>query len=590
MSIYRVTPLAPSYVLLLGAALILIVGPALTPRRRHGLAIVISALALLSLFFVGSGYPADLQLVRFPWPAGASQEGMIEWLDQPALALRIPPFEPYLWILMLSLLAITLAERRVIDRLSPLDQSMLFAFTAVACGVVLAGNFRTLAFALLLFDATAALFALTTRHPRRAVGRLLLGVLSSAAVIGLAQGTEYLTAHPLELGALFALTVWLRLGLYPLVESEASDESPRPMRLGWTVVNLAVGLYLVSAGAAPWLVWLAGATTLLHGALTWLESNQERALAHLGYALAGGILTMAAVVGDGPTSASLLILRSAWAVELSVVAASISTLAALVALELTPSPLGRTKLTRPKYLWALLPPLLATASLIGVPFTLGWERRGALYQATWEAGALGVLALVVVAEGAALSVLYRYWERLLGNPPEEAENAVPAGSQAPAEGADRTGEQVPATSSQGATPSPETNSGLPHEGGVWHLLGATVACIPFLIPVLGPRLVVGTPANFAGPSVLSAPLGLVGSLLWALFLGYGRRRLLDFLPFSRRGLASVLRLGWLSRSLGYALDTLGRIILRVRAVIEGEHYLAWAILLALVLGLAILLR
>ena len=36
---------------------------------------------------------------------------------------------------MLSLLAVTLAERRMIDRLSPLDQSMLFAFTAVACGV-----------------------------------------------------------------------------------------------------------------------------------------------------------------------------------------------------------------------------------------------------------------------------------------------------------------------------------------------------------------------------------------------------------------------------------------------------------------------
>jgi hypothetical protein len=584
MAIYRVTPLAPSYVLLLGGALILIVGPALTPRRRHGLAVAISALALLSLFFVGSGYPADVQLVRFPWLAGASQEGMIEWLDQPALALRIPSFEPYLWILLLSLLAITLAERRAIDRLSPLDQSMLFAFTAVACGVVLAGNFRTLAFALLLFDATAALFALTTGHPRRAVGRLLLGVLSSAAVIGLAQSIEHFAAHPLELGALFALTVWLRLGLYPLVESEASDESPPPMRLGWTVVNLAVGLYLVSAGAAPWLVWLAGATTLLHGALTWLESNQERALAHLGYGLAGGILTMAAVVGVGPTSASLLILRSARAVEPSVVAASISTLAALVALELTPSPLGRTKLTRPKYLWALLPPLLATASLIGVPFTLGWEGRGALYQKTWEAGALGVLALVIVAEGAALSVLYRYWERLLADPPAEAENTIPAA------GADRTEEQVPATSSQGATPSPETNSGFQHEGGVWHMLGATLACIPFLIPVLGPRLVVGAPANFAGPSVLSAPLGLVGSLLWALFLGYGRRRLLGFLPFSRRGLTSVLRLGWLSRSLGYALDTPGRIILRVRAVIEGEHYLAWAILLALGLGLAILLR
>jgi hypothetical protein len=579
MAIYQVTSLVPSLVLLLGAALILIIGPALTPVRRHGLAVAISALGLLSLFFVGSGHPA-----------GASQEGMIEGLDQPALAFRILPFEPYLLILLLSLLAITLAARRMIERLTPLDQAMHFALVAVACSVVLAGNLPTLASALLLFDATAALFALTARHPRRAVGRLLLGVLSSAALIGLTQGTENLTARPLELGAFFGLTVWLRLGLYPLVESEAPDESPPPMRLGWIAANLTVGLYLVSAGAAPWPVWLVGATTLLHGALAWREPIQERALAHLGYGLAGGILTMAAAVGVGLTSASLVIPRSARAAEPSLLAASISTLAALVALGLTPSPLNRTELARPKHVWALLPPLLATVSLIGVPLTLGWAGRGGLYQATWDAGALVVLALVVVAEGAALSVLYRYWTHLLGNAPAETEDSICAGDQVPTKGADRTQEEVAATSSQEAGSSPETDSGLQHAGGLWHVLGATVACVPFLIPVLGSRLVLDTSANFASSSVLSALLGLVGSLLWALFLGYGRRRLLESLPLSSRSLARVLRLGWLLRSLGYGLNTLGRIILRVRAVIEGEHYLAWAILLTLGLGLVILLR
>ena len=562
MPTYQVTPLAPVCVLLLGAALILIVGPALTPRRRHALAVAISALALITLFFVGSGYTTDTQPVRV----------FIEWLDQPALVLRVPSFEPYVWILVLSLLAITLAERKVIRSLSSLDQAMLLALTAVACGVVLAGNFLTLAFALLLFDATAAIFALSTRHSRRAdfgelsraVGRLLLGVLSSAAVVALAQGTDYLTSHPGGLGAIFALTVWLRVGLYPLAESDASDDSPLPLRLGWAVVNLTVGLYLISAGAAPWLVWLAGATTLLHGVLAWLEPSQERALMHLGYALAGGILTMAAVVGAGP----------------SVVAASMGTLAALVALELTPSRPGRIQWTRPRHLWASLPPLLATVTLIGVPLTLGWAGRGALYQATWEARALGVLALVVVAEGAALSVLYRYWQRVLNR-----------------SGSSPMREEVGATSVQGATPtreaeaSPGTGDDSGRDDGLWPVLGATLACIPFLIPVLGPRLVTGVPTTIvAGSSTLVTLLGLVGSLLWALFLGSGRRRLLDALPVSHRGLASALRLGWLLRILGYGPDTLGRVILRVRAVIEGEHYLAWAILLALGLGLAILLR
>jgi hypothetical protein len=89
---------------------------------------------------------------------------------------------------------------------------------------------------------------------------------------------------------------------------------------------------------------------------------------------------------------------------------------------------------------------------------------------------------------------------------------------------------------------------------------------------------------------LSALLGLGGSLLWAFFLGYGRRRLLASFPFSRHALMSILRVGWLLRGLGYTLDMLGRILLRTRAVIEGEHYLSWAILLALGAALVILLR
>jgi len=442
---------------------------------------------------------------------------------------------------------------------------MHFALTATACGVILAGNYRTLAFALLLFDGTAALFALATHRPHHAVGRLLLGVLSSAAVIGLAQGGDYLTAQPRALGALFSLVVWLRLGLYPLVESEDRPGGLRSMRLGWTLVNLTVGLYLVSGVVASWLVLLAGATTALHGALAWLEPNAERALAYTAYGLAGGVLTMASAVSD----------------ELGVVAASISTLAALVVLALTPTRLDRPGGSHPRRIWGYLPPTLATASLVGIPFTLGWEGRGALYQSTWQAGALGVLALVVVAEGAALSVLYRYWQRLFTGAPDESENRLPGNSTAFAD------DEGPAKSS-------------PAEGGpgqkgtnIWHLMGATLACIPFLMPVLGPYLVLGLgpiPTAVLGPDVFSVLLGLVSSLLWALFLGYGRRRLLASTPLSLPGLINALHLGWLLRSLGYVLGSLGRVLLRVRAVIEGEHYLGWAILLALIMGLVILLR
>jgi hypothetical protein len=182
-------------------------------------------------------------------------------------------------------------------------------------------------------------------------------------------------------------------------------------------------------------------------------------------------------------------------------------------------------------------------------------------------------------------VLYRYWQRLLDSAPGKAQHAAALSDEVMAESSQ--GGQSP----QGAQSSMEYDSRAQNESDVWYLLGATLACIPFLIPVLGPRLVAGIPSTSVyGPVSLSSLLGLVGSLLWALFLGYGRQRLLDKATFSHRGLMDILRLGWLIRSLGYSLDTLGRVLLRIQVVIEGEHYLAWAILLALGLGLVILLR
>ncbi len=443
------------------------------------------------------------------------------------LVNQIPPLEPYLWVLTLSLLAILLAGRDTAERTRPLSQAMLFALVAAAGGVILAGNYRSLAFALLIFDGTVALFALSHRRPGYAVGRLLLGVLSSATIV--AQGVDRLMAGPVELGGLFSLTIWLRLGFYPLVESGGLGNSSPPLRLGWTVTNLAVGLYLISTGVPPWMVWPAGAVMALHGVLAWLEPGRERALAHVGYTLATGILGMAAVAGNRP----------------AVVAAAMSTLAALVVLELTSPRLGRPGRNHLVRLWGYLPPLLATASLVGVPFTLGWAGRGELYQATWGGGALGVVALGVVAEGAALSVLYRYWQRLLRSAPAD-------------------------------------------EVDVWRTLGATVAAVPFLVPVAGPRLLsIESPL---APPPTGAALGLGGSLLWAIFLGYGRRRLLNAMPLSRSTWMGVLRLGWLLRGLGRTLDTTSRALLRIRAVVEGEHYLAWAILLTTGVGLLIALR
>jgi hypothetical protein len=536
MFVLAVSPLVPAYVLLAGALLVLATASG-QESRRYWLAVGIAVVSVLGLAIVASGnrMATDLQ----PGSQSVTQIHVLaEWLGEPVLVSRFPAFEPLVWVLMLSLLAIVLAGRETADRTPPLSLAALFVMAAAAYGLLLAGTYRTLAFSLFLFDGTAALFMLFHQQPGRAVGRLLLGVLSSAAVLGLSQGVDVPTTGPLTLGGVFTLLIWLRLGLYPLIESDKFLGPGPSLRLAWVTINLLVGLYLIPTGVANWVVWLALATTVFHGTLAWLEPDRERSLAHAAHTLAGGVLVMAAAGGDSQ----------------GVVAAASSILLGLVALALTSARLG--PLSRPRSavppagrIWAYVPPFLATLSLAGVPLTLGWLGRGALYQTTWAAGALGVIALVVIAEGAALSVLYRYWQLLF-------------------------------------------HDESPRKPGIWHRLGATVAAVPFLVPVLGPRLLSllvppQSVAVSAIPSGIGAWAGLAGPVLWALFLGYGRRWLLNALLPWRQGLMGWLRLGWLARFVARALDALSRVLLRVRAIIEGEHYLAWAILLAVCIGLLI---
>ena len=551
MSVLAVSPLVPAYVLLVGALLVLTTGSG-QESRRHWLAVGIAVVSVLGLVTATDLQPGSQSVTQI--------HVLAEWLGEPVLVSRLPAFEPLVWVLMLSLLAIVLAGRETADRTPPLSLAALFVMAAAAYGLLLAGTYRTLAFSLFLFDGTAALFMLSHQQPGRAVGRLLLGVLSSAAVLGLSQGVDVPMTGPLALGGVFTLLIWLRLGLYPVLES---DEFPGPvpsLRLGWVAINLLVGLYLIPTGVAHWVVWLALATTVFHGTLAWLEPDRERSLAHAAHTLAGGVLVMAAAGGDSQ----------------GVVAAASSIVLGLVALGLTSArlgplswprsavpPAGRSPARCPARcpagrsparcpagrIWAYVPPFLATLSLAGAPLTLGWLGRGALYQTTWAAGALGVIALVVIAEGAALSVLYRYWQLLF-------------------------------------------HDASPRETGIWHPLGATVAAVPFLVPVVGPRLLSllvppQSVAVSAMPSAMGAWAGLAGPVLWALFLGYGRHWLLNPLLLWRQGLMGWLRLGWLARCGARALDTLSRVLLRVRAIIEGEHYLAWAILLAVCIGLLI---
>ncbi len=530
------TPLAPAYVLLLGALLMLALGPAIAIRFRYWLTLSASVVAMIVLALADASSAAGTGLSTFPH--AARLHVLIEWLDGPAVALRTAPFQPLAWAFLFSLVAIAVGGRQFAGRVLPVAQTLIFVLAAASYGVMCAGTYRTLAVMVILFDGLAALLWLWRGQPDRAVGRLLLGVFTSAAVMAGSLNNDVLQAGGLSSNVLFSLAVWMRLGLFPLLESEAGYASVLPVRQAWAALNLALGLYLATIGAGAWVAWPAAATMLLHGFAGWTEQRREKALLHAAYAWAGGVLVVSAL-GAG---------------DASLVVASATILMGWLALALTPPRLGHPAWSQPsavaRGVWGYLPPVLATVSLVVFPLAIGWHGRGALFEVAWVSGGPSLLALVVIAEGAAVSVLYRYW-RILVQSPNDSQVAG------------------------------------------WRKIGATLAGVALLIPLLVPHIMFSAipavpdryPFNIPG---VGAWIGLLGSVLWGVFLGYGRRWLALVDSAAQERLLRWLRLGWFVRRTEWMGHMLSGGLLRTRAVVEGEHYLAWAILLVIFFVLLIM--
>jgi hypothetical protein len=531
---YGITPLAPAYVLLSGAVLLLLLGLSLTTISRHWLRVVVCGAALLALIVVDTGTSSD-------GSHAVQLHTLVEWPDGPAIAFQRAVFQPLSWSLVLSLLAIVLAARGFSARFPLGGQVLMLVLAASAFTTLSAGTFRTLAVTTALFDTLAALWWLFHRRSDRAVGRLALAVLTGAGILTLASGLDrdLIAAPGLPADPLFSVAVWLRLGLYPLFEAGTPAGAAPPMRHAWLALNLVVGLHLVTIGLGPEMLWPGLVTALLHAALAWLEPRRERALVHAAWALAGTALAAAALGMRGP----------------AVVAGGVTAVMGWLALALTPYhtayPAGRQPSQVLRRLLPYVPLAMATITWAGLPFTLGWLSRGALMQLMWDTRGPQALALIVVTSGAALSVLYRAWQA-----------HIPKSVTAPAPSLERS-------------------------------LGATVAATPFLVPVLSIWFVSlattggTTPATFDLYGI-GAWIGLGGVLLWAIFLGYGRDWLALLDDATRERIVTWLRLDWLLRRAEQLVHAVGRVLLRLRAVGEGEHYLAWALLVAIGTALALL--
>lgn len=478
-------------------------------KSNWGLAIVALVFLLLAArvtLRLTDSYAAPPTVVA-PWGTG---DGLTARLDGVST--------PFLFVPVLLLLATFWGKQ--VSR-----HGELLVLSAGAAAVFVAANGIAFSYALLLFDLLGAVFWFSRGWRGVALARLFLSVFTVSALMYSALFPGNSTGADV-----FAVALWLRMSLFPFVEINAWSKTTftDAVPMVWTALSTVTAVYaaarfLQQPVPVPVDV-LVGVTVLFNAALAWVsDSEREHArikLLRMSITQPGLILLVA------PVSAGVAI------------ALGLGYTLALGALWLMPN-VGEPDLRERHWLWVYAVPILATLTIVGFPFTFGWISHLRLFTELLQQHRIGILALVVLAEGLGFSVLVQYWRALLAGHSK-------------------------------------------HETALWTALMVT---IPFLLPGAAGitfNVITGLPFNgIDSPmiGIIIANLGLVWVL--ALLLGFGHNAIVRRLSLSPQMIEPILQLDWLWASMANAIDWCAYRLLRFKAILEGAHYLGWAFLLTL---------
>ena len=521
------SPLAPAAVLLLGAFILSVVFPRLPDRwRSHRLggsfaAPALVGLAILTVLGTRLAVEADTLAQELELVSGWNFSSVD---SVAALTVRADLLSlAFLTLTLLILLALTLANSA--SPAKPANMSEWLALGAAACLLFVSANGLTIGYAVLLFDLVAMIFWWQRGQANLGVARLFLGVFTAS---GLALVSLDVTTGNALLGA----ALWLRLGLYPLIETVQPVLGKANGYLVQLALSLIVGTYLVIRvwpGPLPeLLLWLTGLTMLLAGLLAWLANERPTLLVPL-------------IIVE-----TLLLLLAEGLAEGAAVAYVLALMLSLVALWVTPER-GKPQITERGWLWPYLPAAAATLTVIGVPFSLSWPARSHIYQGLSSSQHPAFVILVILAEGLALSSLVNYWLLLWQ---QKSENGLQA-------------------------------------------VAAIVIMVPFLVPGLAP-FILSTLTKTELPAAhlaQSSAVLLILMIILGLTVGFGyyKRQIMNRLglaPDSLAEFAELMVAAWLGGTAW--LDRVGKLILRVEVLLQGQHYIGWALFTALV-GFVIIL-
>jgi len=529
------TPLTPLLILLAGAAGLLL---GLLPSFPYtGFVSISSALlAMGALLLLALGLPVSATLSAWG-PANMFGVGLVLSVDGLA------------WLFALAVLAATLSAlvtglarpggRRVGTRM------IMLLMTLAALISIFGDNLLTRVIAWVSLDVVyfLALIFLADRQgiEPQAVLNLAFNslgtLLAIAAAVLISRTSPSLSLRDAALSpqstVLITLAAVFRLGLFPLHLALPSDLNMRQglgtlLRLipaGVALETLSrLALYGFPASVRPWLVVFALAAALVGALQLWNTSDPRRGLVYLvisqsGVALVAGLL--------GGATGALSLTATALALLLG---------GSLVYLsaghdDQRPWPTG----------WALM----GAAAIAGVPLTVGFLGAGRLYADLLAVGGLGWLALVVLLISQTILVAGLLYASFWPGQPLEVEPALVAA----------------------------------YFGGL---------SLPAVLLVL-----IAVFTTIAGPIVLLQSLGFLGFsgfgsvaavVLVALTVGGGvllwrydtsireRAGNIAGLP-----LAALGQLDWIYRAVWAVIGAAGTVVDNLRAVLEGEGAILWAL-------------
>lgn len=534
------TPLIPIIILLAGV-LALLLSLTLPARYPGPVAAATAGLALIALLALGGQLPAEA-IVSFWQPLALS--GI-------PVSLRL---EGMTWLYALALTGLSVAAlltglsrpggRRTASR------GFILLLLAAGLAAVSSSNLLTLCLSWTFLDVMfLGAVALTEDRERvsehttfaLAANGLATLLVWIVALLGMRDGaSQYLHLFSFSVAqtTLLAIAGVVRLGLYPLHLWLPAEFDLRPglsslLHLAPATAGLSLlsQLVLGARGDLPLhnpLTYAAGTALLVGAVLAWGQDEPGRALSFIVLAQTG-----------------LVVLGGTWGGE----AAALALVAQGLVLLLSTGVLFLGQGYDPhRRIWSL-PGVIAGAALMGMPFTLGFVGRSALYAAFWSAGAWVLLVLSGVGQALLLAAVLRLLLRPVTGP---------------------------------LPPSPIVQ-GL---GAV----GLAGLAVPLVVFGLAPERLAGL-LGVTPPSLMQglAQMPVAGWVTWGLGLGLGvalwrrdaqvREARAQLQPL----LVALFSLRWLYRAAAALVEGVSRGVRGLALLLEGEGALLW-VLVVLVLA------